>query len=116
MSNVSIIDPIALPSEVPSGHRRVLARDLIRAPRDIRVQLCEMSPDGGAEPHLHEDQDQMFLVIEGRLQVTDGDGRGVEVEAGQALSIPAGIEHGTTNDSDGVARYVVITCPRGSLA
>ena len=108
MDRIVLVDPSSVEPEVPPGHWSVHARDILSmAP--IRVQLCEMFPGGGAEPHLHPRQDQLFIVIDGRLEVEGEAEPPVAVDSGQAVLIPAGVRHGTNNVSDSPARYIVIT-------
>ena len=47
---------------------------------------------GSTSWHAHEDQDETFLLIEGRLtvQLRDGD---VELTPGDLLVVPRGVEH-----------------------
>jgi quercetin dioxygenase-like cupin family protein len=54
-------------------------------------------------------EDQCLLVIEGRANVSGGDGATLKIEAGQAVLWMAGEEHETTTD-DGV-RVLMIEGP-----
>lgn len=47
---------------------------------------------GSTTWHIHEDQDETFLVLDGRItvQLRDGD---VELTAGDLFVIPRGVEH-----------------------
>ncbi len=40
--------------------------------------------------HHHDDEDELFLVIEGRMRFRDGD---VIVEPGELIVVPRGVEH-----------------------
>ena len=42
--------------------------------------------------HHHEDEDEMFLVVEGRFTMEFRD-RSVSVEAGEFIIVPRGVEH-----------------------
>ena len=42
--------------------------------------------------HLHEAEDELFLVLKGRLTIRLRDGE-VELEAGEFVIIPRGVEH-----------------------
>jgi mannose-6-phosphate isomerase-like protein (cupin superfamily) len=44
--------------------------------------------------HKHEDEDEFFLVLEGRLQI-DLEDRTVELEPRQAFTVPRGVVHRT---------------------
>jgi quercetin dioxygenase-like cupin family protein len=100
-----------LPTGVPDGHWGVAARLVEEAEGRLRVQLCEMAPDGGAEPHAHDGQDQMFVVLEGALEVRGDGGPPLVARAGEAVRIPAGEPHATVNGAGGPACYLVLTYP-----
>jgi quercetin dioxygenase-like cupin family protein len=100
-----------LPSGVPDGHWGVASRLVEEAVGRLRVQMCEMAPDGGAESHAHAADDQMFVVLEGALEVRGEGGVTLVARAGEAVRIPAGDPHATVNGADGPARYVVLTYP-----
>jgi mannose-6-phosphate isomerase-like protein (cupin superfamily) len=42
--------------------------------------------------HRHDDEDELFLVVEGRLRIELRD-RVVELEEGELLVVPRGVEH-----------------------
>lgn len=101
----------ALERDTPAGHWGVASRFIEQAGERLTVQFCEMTADGGAEPHAHAVQDQMFVVLGGALAVRgDGDVE-IVVRAGEALRIPAGAVHATVNGGDGPASYLVLTYP-----
>jgi mannose-6-phosphate isomerase-like protein (cupin superfamily) len=60
---------------------------------------------GSTTWHTHDDQDEVFYVLEGRLtvQLRDGD---VDLAPGDLLVIPRGTEH--CPRADGEARFLLI--------
>ena len=106
---LTLIRTTELKPSAPAGHWGVDSRFILRDAHGVLLQHCEMAPGGGAEAHAHDEQDQVFYVLEGHLQVRDGDGREVMVHPGEALLIPAGAAHATVNDGADVARYLVLT-------
>jgi mannose-6-phosphate isomerase-like protein (cupin superfamily) len=54
------------------------------------VKLAKLQ--GGFIWHCHEDEDEMFLVVKGRLimKLRDGD---IELNEGEFLVVPRGVEH-----------------------
>jgi mannose-6-phosphate isomerase-like protein (cupin superfamily) len=108
-----LIDVSGTESQVPAGHWQVLSKDIVRSDGRLTLQLCEMAAEGGAEPHAHQDHDQIFFVISGRLRVVDGSGRETFVDSGQGVLITAGTEHGTDNAIDDISKYLVVTYPTG---
>ena len=105
------IDPDKLDATLPDGHWQVDSKELVRSGDRLRLQLCEMEAGGGAEPHLHHDQDQVFFVTDGALRVFDESGADSLVTAGRAVLIPAGASHGTESASERTTVYLVITYP-----
>jgi mannose-6-phosphate isomerase-like protein (cupin superfamily) len=57
---------------------------------DVHVKLGRIQ--GAFEWHSHEDEDEMFLVIEGRMTLRFRD-RDVELGPGECLVVPRGVEH-----------------------
>jgi quercetin dioxygenase-like cupin family protein len=53
--------------------------------------MNELAPDMQVVPHSH-DFDQIAVIVQGRMRFTLG-GETVDVEAGEVLLIPAGVEH-----------------------
>jgi mannose-6-phosphate isomerase-like protein (cupin superfamily) len=49
--------------------------------------------------HTHASEDEMFLVIRGRMRV-DFRERSVEIGAGEFLIVPRGVEHRTAADAE----------------
>lgn len=83
MPVVDIADKLALFSDPWSP--KVIARL-----NDYEVKLAKLR--GEFVWHTHEDTDELFLVIEGRLtiQLRDGD---VTLGPGQLFVVPRGVEH-----------------------
>lgn len=111
-----IVRPAELDASTPAGHWGVESRFLLRDPERLVFQVCQMEPGGGAELDAHVEQDQIFLVLDGRLHVASGDGPHLAVSEGEALLIPAGAPHATVNDDAGPARYLVLTYPAATHA
>ena len=110
-AEIEVVRVAALEPSTPGGHWGVDSRFILRDVDRLVLQHCEMAPVGGAEPHRHDDQDQIFYILGGRLRVTGADGSDLTVSAGDAVVIPAGAPHATVNDGDEPARYLVVTYP-----
>jgi mannose-6-phosphate isomerase-like protein (cupin superfamily) len=93
----------------PDGHWGVRSHWVVAKEAGARVQVCEMVAGGGAESDVHDDAEQTFYVVEGRLEVDDGAGTCVQVGAGEALRVPAGVPHVTTKPGEEKTRYLVVT-------
>ncbi|MEX0299894.1 MAG: cupin domain-containing protein [Kordiimonas sp.] len=54
--------------------------------------VCLAKFDGDFVWHAHDDQDEMFLVVEGRFRMDFRD-KQVWVNAGEMIVVPKGVEH-----------------------
>ena len=57
---------------------------------DYEIKLVKLK--GEFVWHTHEDTDEVFLVVDGKLTIQLRDGN-VDVEAGQLFVVPKGVEH-----------------------
>lgn len=72
-------------------------------------------PPGYAVPtHVHEDEDELFYILEGQLTVEGPDGL-TTAEAGDFVHLPRGVPHGFANRTDSLTRMLVIATPDGGL-
>lgn len=71
------------------------------------------SPQGsGVPPHVHTQEDEIWFVLEGALDITIA-GVTHRVEPGGVAFGPRGIEHGFECVGEGTNRFVLITTPGG---
>jgi quercetin dioxygenase-like cupin family protein len=68
--------------------------------------------DDGPPPHLHEEHQEAFFVVDGTLTFRAG-AETIEAEAGSFIFIPAGVVHTFSNRSDAPARCVNAYVPGG---
>lgn len=61
-------------------------------------------------PHVHADQDKMYLVLEGRGQASVGD-ETREVAGGDMVFAPAGVVHGMKNTGEANLVVLVVFSP-----
>lgn len=69
------------------------------------VSQAVVEPGAGAPLHVHADEDEVLIVIEGALDVRLGEERCL-VESGHTISIPAGIPHSFVAAGTGPARFI----------
>jgi quercetin dioxygenase-like cupin family protein len=71
------------------------------------------SPAGSGPPrHVHDDADETFVVLDGRIEVWM-EGRTSFLSAGEAATIPRGAEHTFRVTDEGPVRKLVILSPGG---
>ena len=93
MTKISLADKFALFSE--RWRPKVIA--------ELNGQEVKLVKVQGTFPwHLHEDQDEMFLVWRGRLCVEFRD-HIVELGPGEMVVVPRGVEHRTAADEEAEA-------------
>lgn len=69
-------------------------------------------PGGGPPPHVHGNEDELFLVVEGRIRYFV-EGRWTEVGVGGAVYLPRGIVHCYRNVGTTPSRHWILTTPAG---
>jgi mannose-6-phosphate isomerase-like protein (cupin superfamily) len=73
---------------------------------------CVAPPGHMPPPHVHAEQAEGFLVLEGELTVHTADGATV-LRPGDALNAPARKPHTIQVTSDVPCRWLVVSCPAG---
>ena len=89
---------VVVPGSATAGHAVVLTVDM---PPGLRV-----------DAHVHETEDQINIVVAGRVRFRVGDEETV-LEAGGVLLMPRRIEHELWNDTTAFARIIEIYTPPG---
>lgn len=74
-----------------------------------QVKLAKFA--GPFEWHRHEKEDELFLVVRGRFRMEFRD-RNIELEAGEFLIVPQGVEHRPVADAE---VEVLLFEPAGTL-
>jgi quercetin dioxygenase-like cupin family protein len=69
-------------------------------------------PGGGPPPHVHSREDELFLVVEGRVRFFI-DGAWTEVAPGGAVYLPRGTAHTYRNTGTTPSRQWILTTPSG---
>ena len=78
----------------------------------LAVGLGETPPGGGPPPHLHRNEDELFLVLEGRFRFL-AEGRWTEVGPGGVVYVPRNAVHTFQNIGDTPGRQWILTTPSG---
>jgi quercetin dioxygenase-like cupin family protein len=70
------------------------------------------SPGDSTPVHLHENEDEHILVVEGTARVLYGD-KSFDAAAGTVVSLARGIPHAWGNPADAPLRLVITSTPGG---
>ncbi|MGE5274192.1 MAG: cupin domain-containing protein [Verrucomicrobiota bacterium] len=76
---------------------------------DAHVKVVKL--DGEFVWHHHDDEDELFLVVSGRLRMELRDGE-VTLEPGELLVVPKGVEHRPVAEGE---THVVLIEPKTTL-
>jgi mannose-6-phosphate isomerase-like protein (cupin superfamily) len=74
-----------------------------------------LEPNGGQVPWHNQEQEEVYVILEGSAEMCLGDERRM-LTAGQAAYIPPTVFHQLTNISDGPCRMMYIYGPAGDVA
>jgi mannose-6-phosphate isomerase-like protein (cupin superfamily) len=69
-------------------------------------------PGDGTPIHLHENEDEHFVVLEGTVRIAYGE-ETFDAPAGASVTLGRGVSHAWCNASDAPVRMVVIASPGG---
>ena len=75
----------------------------------VKFQLWELGPGVSEGAHTHEGAnslEELYYFLEGRGEMWFGD-ETLEVQAGEAVLVPEGIDHGMRNPSDAPLKLII---------
>lgn len=105
---VKLIDGRAIPFPGHAMHEVVAAGQL---PADISFFALTVPPKAvGAPPHIHADEDEIFIVMEGAVTFLNGE-ESVPAPKGSAAILPRGHWHGLWNPHDEPAQLLLLVAP-----
>lgn len=76
----------------------------------VQLDLYALEPGQTQKVHTHDDQDKVYVVLEGRGRFTVG-GAEEPLEPGEAIIAAAGTPHGVLNDSGARLLLLVLVAP-----
>lgn len=80
-------------------------------PADVSVMELTVPPKSiGAPPHIHADEDEVFIILEGGLTFLNGK-ETVSATKGSAAILPRGHWHGLWNPHDEPAKLLLVIAP-----
>ena len=77
---------------------------------EVQVKLARI--DGEFIWHAHDNEDEMFLVIKGRLEMRLCDQDAIMLDAGDMLVVPAGVEHCPVAHGEA---WIMLVEPKGTV-
>jgi mannose-6-phosphate isomerase-like protein (cupin superfamily) len=80
---------------------------------ETRRFFCDvycLEPGQSQSPHVHEDADKLYAVLEGAAVVSVGDEEAA-LGPGEVVHAPAGVEHAIVNRGPGRAAVLVFAAP-----
>ena len=87
-----------------------MAKIALAATPRAQLDLYCLEPGQSQKVHAHDEQDKVYVVLEGRGRFTL-DGADHALEAGEALVAGAGSQHGVVNDSGKRLLLLVLMAP-----
>lgn len=83
--------------------------------RNFAIGNVTLEPNGGQVPWHNQDQEEVYIIIEGTCEMCLGEERQI-LTSGQAAYIPPGVFHQLTNVGDTPARMMYCYGPAGDVA
>ena len=87
-----------------------MAKITLAATPRVQLDLYALEPGQAQKVHTHDDQDKVYVVLEGRGRFTVGDVEEM-LEPGEAIVAAAGAAHGVVNDSGARLLLLVLVSP-----
>lgn len=71
-----------------------------------------LPPGGGAPPHIHHREDEIFCIVEGMCEIQSG-GETLLAAPGSVVALPKGIAHAFRNPGQSPTTIVITAVPGG---
>ena len=76
--------------------------------KDFRVAFTRMQKTGRCDPHVHEEADQIFIILKGAMMFVSDEGE-TPLKPGQAVIAYRGEVHSNYNIADDETEYLTVT-------
>ena len=83
--------------------------------KNFSLGCVTLEPQGGQVPWHHQEQEEIYLILEGEGEMCLGAEKG-EIKAGQAVYIPPKVFHQLTNTGSTAMRMIYCYGPAGDVA
>lgn len=95
--------------------RGIVGKGLPIEAKNFCMGYVVLQPRGGQVPWHNQEQEEVYLVLEGTCEMCLGEERKV-LQGGQAVFIPPGVFHQLTNVGETEAKMLYIYSPAGEVA
>lgn len=85
-------------------------RKVIETGEHTQVVVMSIPPDGEIGEEVHDDNDQLLLVVEGEARLLLGEEE-TEFEVGDAVLVPAGVNHNVMNAGNDSLKLITTYSP-----
>jgi mannose-6-phosphate isomerase-like protein (cupin superfamily) len=92
------------------GERFTIRTSVNETDGNFTILEVVADPRNGVSMHIHKNEDEHFIVLEGTLHIVIGDTT-LDVPAGTAVTVSKGHPHAWCNLTDAVVRMLVIFSP-----
>jgi mannose-6-phosphate isomerase-like protein (cupin superfamily) len=99
------------PGILPAKHYDLVTRRIVDATlgaKAMGVSLVRLSRSGRADFHIHENAEQLFIVLKGEMAMKT-EQEEVRLKPMEAAFISPGERHQNFNVADGETEYIVVT-------
>ena len=96
--------------EVTPGERLMIRTSAAETNGAYTMMEIFAEPGNGVPMHIHQNEDEHFIVLEGTLHMAIGD-KAVNVGAGRAMTVSRGVPHAWSNVSEAEVRMLVLFSP-----
>jgi uncharacterized cupin superfamily protein len=101
----------AVPSVTVTEHLTVQPLADLAGAQKLRANVWTLAPgDWSWGRHVHREQEELYLVLDGRLRVEAG-GETLELGSREALVVPAGVPHQLWNAGEDEVTYLAAAAP-----
>lgn len=89
---------------------------LLKSMGEDRMFIADhpLPPGYAVPPHVHDDEDELFYILEGELLLVSDDGEAT-AGPGSFVHLPRGVKHGFANVTEKPTRMLAFTTPSGNL-
>lgn len=108
---MKIITIAELPGVVPPDHYDLTSHRILEPTMGAKIlgaSIGRMQPAGRTGPHVHDDAEQLFIILKGEMLMKTDRGE-ARLQEGQAAFIYPGEKHENYNVAKGETEYLVVT-------